>query len=258
MFAQINGLTLHYHYQPKAGIPLVFINSLGTDFRIWDGVVARLPNHSILRYDKRGHGLSDASASVSIPDHAADLLGLLNHLNIERAILIGVSVGGMIALQFAAAYPNRVAALVPCDTGLKIGTTESWSTRIEAIRSGGMESIGNAVMNRWFDQSFIAAGKSAVYKNMLTRQSPEGYIATCAAIRDTDLHPIIHKIKSPALVICGEQDQSTPSSLNEELADALGAKLVLIPNAGHLPCIEQPEVMTGHIQQFLKEQDHVS
>ena len=258
MFAQINGLTLHYHYQPKAGVPLVFINSLGTDIRIWDGVIDGLPNHSILRYDKRGHGLSDATASVSIADHAADLQGLLNHLNTERAILIGISVGAMIALKFAAAHPDRVAAIIPCDTGLKIGTTETWNTRIEAIRSGGLPSIGDMVMARWFDPSFIAARKSAIYKNMLIRQSPEGYIATCTAIRDADLHPIAHQIKSPALVICGEQDQSTPPSLSQELANTLGAKLVLIPNAGHLPCIEQPEIMTGYIQQFLKEQSHVS
>lgn len=258
MFAQINGLTLHYHHQPKGRIPLVFINSLGTDFRIWDPVVEGLSGYSILRYDQRGHGLSDATASVSIPDHAADLLGLLDHLNIQQAILIGISVGGLIALQFSASYPERVTALIPCDTGLKIGTAESWNSRIEAIRGGGLASIGDAVMARWFAPSFIAEGRAATYKNMLTRQLPEGYIATCAAIRDADLHPIAHQIKAPSLVICGSEDQSTPPSLNQELAGVLGTRLELIPGAGHLPCIEQPEIMTGYIRQFLKEQGHVS
>jgi 3-oxoadipate enol-lactonase len=258
MFAQLNHLTLHYALEGNpAGKTLVFVNSLGSDFRIWDRVVpAFAPHFQILRYDKRGHGLSDAPAGpYAIHDHTRDLNALLDHLGISRAILVGISVGGLIAQDFAIAYPQRTQALVLCDTGARIGTVESWNSRIEAIQAQGLGEVAKTVIGRWFTPAFFEQkpAEAQGYFNMLSRTPPEGYIGTCAALRDADLRPHLSKIRAPALVLCGDQDQSTLPSLNQELADGLGARLELISNAAHLPCIEQPQIMSQYIWAFLKE-----
>ena len=123
-FKRIGDVTLHYELEgSREGIPLVFLNSLGSDFRIWDKLVlAFCGDYPIIRYDKRGHGLSDvSSAPYSLEDHTGDLKGLLDYLNISQVVLIGVSVGGMIALDFAAKFPEKVRSMVLSDTGMKLG-----------------------------------------------------------------------------------------------------------------------------------------
>jgi 3-oxoadipate enol-lactonase len=256
-FASIDGLTIHHRLEEKPGVLVVFINSLGSDLRIWDDVVSRL-NCSSLRYDKRGHGLSDApTGPYSIADHANDLHGLLEHLKLERVVIVGISVGGQIALEFASHFPERVAAAVFCDTGMKIGTAELWNARIEAVRDHGIAHISDAVMQRWFGADFRHEQAALVrgYQNMLERQPTVGYIATCAALSESDLHnagQAVRDARVKTLVICGENDQSTPVALSQELASMLMTKLELIDNAGHLPCIEQPKAFAKLLNTFLE------
>jgi 3-oxoadipate enol-lactonase len=258
-FAAVAGLTVHYQLENThlPGIPVVFVNSLGSDFRIWDGVVARL-ERPVLRYDKRGHGLSDApSGAYAISDFANDLLGLLDQLKLERVVLVGISVGGQIALEFASRFPSRLAGVVFCDTGMKIGTSELWNARIAAVQDGGLESISTAVMQRWFDSRFHAGQAARVrgFQNMLERTSARGYVATCAALRDSDLHgaaKIVRESRVKTLVVCGQDDQSTPVALSQALAQTLETRLELIEDAGHLPCIQQPEPMANAIKSFLE------
>src|SRR5690606_8008920 len=117
LFTRIDGTLLCYRLSGPAGAPeLVLANSLGTDARIWDGVIERLSgSYRILSYDKRGHGLSDSPAGdYSLDDHLDDLLGLLDHVGMERPALAGVSVGGLIAQGSALRHPNRLAALILC------------------------------------------------------------------------------------------------------------------------------------------------
>ncbi len=257
-FASIDGLTIHYKLELNVGVPVVFINSLGSDLRIWDDVVSTL-KHSSLRYDKRGHGLSDAPPGpYSIADHANDLHGLLEHLNLERVVIVGISVGGQIALEFASRFPERVAAAVFCDTGMKIGTAEFWNARIEAVRDHGLEHISEAIMQRWFGPDFRHEHAATVrgYQNMLERQPAVGYIATCEALRESALHDAAQSVRDAGvktLVFCGKDDQSTPVALSQDLAQVLEAKLELIENAGHLPCIEQPEAFARILNAFLEE-----
>jgi 3-oxoadipate enol-lactonase len=263
-FASIEGLTIHYRFEQhslelKSDAPVVFINSLGSDFRIWDDVVSKL-ERSNLRYDKRGHGLSDApTGPYSIQDHANDLHGLLEHLNLERVVIVGISVGGQIALEFASRFPERVVAAVFCDTGMKIGNAELWNARIEAVCDHGLEHISDAIMQRWFGGDFRHEQAALVrgYQNMLERQPTVGYIATCAALRKSDLHEAAQKVRDArvkTLVICGKDDQSTPVQLSQELAQALETKLELIDAAGHLPCIEQPEAFAKILNTFLESE----
>ena len=180
----------------------------------------------------------------------------MDALEIKDALVCGLSVGGLIAQRFALMNPDRVRALVLCDTGARIGTVESWNQRIELVKSGGVESFVAPSMERWFSEEFRRQRAANVrgYANMLRQTSVDGYLGTCYALRDTDLSQAVRAIAKPTLVLCGDQDIATPPELGRALADAIpGAKFSLIPEAAHLSCIEQPQVMEKMLTQFFKE-----
>jgi 3-oxoadipate enol-lactonase/4-carboxymuconolactone decarboxylase len=238
---------------------LVFINSLGSELGIWDQVAGDLGTHwGILRYDKRGHGLSsDVSANeIAIADHANDLALLLDEHGVKQAVICGLSAGGMIALDLADRRPDLVAGLVLADTAHRIGTAEIWNSRIQAIRNSGMDGIADAVMERWFTLQFRASRKAELhgYRAMVARCPAKGYAATCAAIRDADLTETARRIRVPTLCMTGDADAATPPDLVRELAALIPkARFEIISQAGHLPCIEQPAAMIRLIRAFLQD-----
>lgn len=258
-FVRVNGVVLHYDDGGIAtGPALVFSNSLGTDFRIWDEVVAYLDGHyRIIRYDKRGHGLSEAPpAPYALKDHVGDLAALLEHLGIASAAVVGLSVGGMIAQGLAALHPDLVRVLVLCDTAHKIGTDEFWNGRIEAVEARGIAAIADGVLERWFTPAYRRPENPDFvgYKAMLTRCDVNGYVGTCATVRDADLTETTRALKVPALCLVGDQDGSTPPDLVRSVAELIeGARFEVIKDAGHIPCVEQPEVTARLIEEFLKD-----
>ena len=238
--------------------PVVFINSLGSDYRIWDDVLSLLSDsYHFIRYDLRGHGLSDCpQAPYSIRDHANDLAGLLHVLNVENPVLVGISVGGMIAMDYAAAYPDTVKALVLMDTFPKIGTEPMWNERINTLREHGMAYLADTILARWFAPTFGEENPTAYqgYRNMLSRIPVTGYTGTCEAIRDADLTERAQTITCPTLVLCGAEDSATPPELVRGLNDILpDARYADITNAGHLPCVENPTDTAAQIHLFLQE-----
>jgi len=255
----LDGIAVHHALDGPGDAPtLVFANSLGTDFRIWDRVMDRLGGRfRTLRYDMRGHGLTDlGDGPFDIPRLGADLDRLLDHLGIEGAVICGLSIGGLVAQQLVRAHPRRVRALVLCDTAAKIGSPEMWQARITAIEEGGLESLADAVMERWFASSFRANRRDelAVWRNLLVRTPAEGYAGACAAIRDADLTADAARIAVPTLVMCGAEDGATTPSLVRAFAESIpGARYREIADAGHLPCIEQPDALVGHMLDFFRE-----
>ena len=256
-FIQANNVILNCSLSGNPnGVPLVFVNSLGSDLRIWDQVVPHFNGRFfVIRYDKRGHGLSDCPPGpYTIEALADDLAGLLDNLGVKTAVPIGISVGGMIALAFAARYPQRVSKLVLSDTGAVIGTAVYWAERIAALEANGFNELGSAILERWFAPAFAQAQPAAYrgYGNMLTRTPLVGYIATCAAIREADLRDAARSVQVPTLVLCGAEDAATPPELGKALAEMLGnGRFHLIPHAAHLPCIEQPQKMAAAIAEFI-------
>lgn len=256
-FAEINDTVLHYQLiGAPAGKPvLVFVNSLGTDFRIWRDVIVKLAgDFAIVTHDKRGHGLSElGDAPHKIETYAADLAGLLDHLGVRDVVLVGLSIGGLISLALHASRPDLISKIIFCDTAHRIGTAELWNDRITTTRSKGIEALADNVMQRWFTPNFHAnrAEELAGYRTMLVRQSAEGYAAACEALRDADFTEAAKAINVPALCVVGDQDGSTPPDVVKSLADLVpGSRFEIITSAGHIPCVEQPEALVALIKGF--------
>ncbi|MCJ9673942.1 MULTISPECIES: 3-oxoadipate enol-lactonase [unclassified Neorhizobium] len=259
-FVHINDIVIHYDIQRAGdGKPVVvFINSLGTDSRIWHHELPKLAeDYTILTYDKRGHGLSGlGNPPYSIADHAADLSGLLDHLQLSQVIVCGLSVGGLIAQSLYATRPDLMKALIFSNTAHKIGTAESWAARIAAVEQNGIGSILDAIMERWFTAPFRKPDNAAyqAYCNMLVRQPTSGYSGTCAAIRDADFTEAAKKIAVPTLCIAGRDDGSTPPELVKSFAGLIpGARYEIIEGAAHIPCVEAPAAHAALIRGFIEQ-----
>ncbi len=248
------------HYAAKgdpAHTALVFSNSLGTDLRIWDRVAPAFEDDFfVVRYDKRGHGLSDAPpAPYTLDEHVSDLIALMDALDVRRAVICGDSVGGLIAQGVAARDVDRVQALVLCDTAARIGDAETWNGRIEAAGKGGIEALADATMQRWFAPAYRDAHAVEVsgWRNMLVRTPLAGFLGTMMAIRDADLTEDTDGISVPALVVVGEHDGSTPPDVVRGLSDLIDeSEFHVIDGAGHLPCIDSSDKLVRLMRQFLK------
>jgi 3-oxoadipate enol-lactonase len=254
-----NGIHIHYRDEgPSDGPVLVFSNSLGTDFRVWDELLPLLPKGlRIVRYDKRGHGLSDATpAPYKMADHVADLAALLDALKVKSATIVGLSIGGLIAQGLAASRPDLVRAIVLMDTAHKIGNDEIWNGRIDAVKKGGIEAIAEGVMGRWFSPAFHQKRPAdlAGWRNMLVRTTVDGYAGSSAAIRDANFEKEARALKVPVIGIGGSLDGATPPELVKGTIDIIpGARFVLVEGAGHIPNVEAPEFVAATINGFLKE-----
>jgi 3-oxoadipate enol-lactonase len=259
----VNGVTLHYSDQgPRDGKPLVFANSLGTDFRLWDQIMPLLPNSlRIIRYDKRGHGLSSGpSAPYFMGDLVGDLAGLLDALAVKDVVLVGLSIGGMIAQGLAAERPDLLKAMVLSNTGAKIGTEAIWDDRMGAARKGGIEALADAQLGRWFSTGFSTDRKAgfAGWRAMLTRTWIEGFIGCSAAISETDLYDSTARLRLPVLGIAGDEDGSTPPDMVRETVELIpGSEFHLIKGAGHLPCVENPQEYAKVLTEFLDKHGHL-
>ncbi|UWR12272.1 3-oxoadipate enol-lactonase [Sulfitobacter mediterraneus] len=252
---------LHYRVDgPDDGAPVVFANSLGTDMRLWDPILPMLPKGlRIIRFDKRGHGLSSCPAgNYSMGSLVTDTERLLDHLGVKECVFVGLSIGGMIAQGLAVKRLDLIRAVVLSNTAAKIGNAEMWAERIGDVRKGGIEALADAVMERWFATQFRATPELELWRNMLARQDDNGYIGCAAAISGTDFYTPTSGLRLPALGIAGSEDGSTPPDLVRETMDLIpGSKFHLIRKAGHLPCVEQPEEYAQVLTDFLKGVGHV-
>jgi 3-oxoadipate enol-lactonase len=259
--AHLSDITLSYREDgDSSGVPLVFVNSLGTDMRVWDQVLPLLPEGlRIIRFDKRGHGASDCPpAPYAMGSLVRDTEQLLDHLNIRDAVLVGLSIGGMIGQGLAVKRLDLIRGLVLSNTAAKIGQPSMWQDRISTLRHGGMAELVDNIMERWFTKSFLTSPAAAEWRGRLLATPLEGYIGCCAAIAGTDFYTPTSGLRLPTLGIAGSDDGSTPADLVRETVDLIpGSRFQLIRRAGHIPCVEQPEAFAAALTTFLRDIGHV-
>jgi len=255
-FIDFDNTRFHYRFDGPSDAPVVvFSNSLGTNLEMWDLQVPALADRfRVLRYDQRGHGLTAVTPGpYSITQLGRDVLGLLNALEIEEAHFCGLSMGGMTGMWLGVYAGQQIKSLVLCNTAAKIGTAEVWNTRIAIVQKGGMAAVTEAVIQRWFTPSFIAAAPDRIERTrqMLLHTPPEGYTANIAAIRDMDQRETISRIRKPTLVIAGANDPVTTPADARFIVEAVpGAKLVQL-NAAHLSNLEAAPEFTQTLLNFL-------
>lgn len=256
-----NGLTLHVAESgDPAGPAVVFANSLGTDLRLWDRIMPHLREGlRIIRFDLRGHGLSDCpDGQYAMDDLAADAAGLVEALGCGPVIFVGLSIGGMIGQHLAATRPDLVRALVLSNTAPRMGSPEMWAARMNAIRAEGLATMEEAILDRWFGPAFRATPEARLWGVMLSRTPVDGYLGCCAAIARADLSAATAALRLPVLAIGGSADGASPPEAVRAMAASIpDASCHIIPGAGHLPCVEDPAAYAAILVPFLKEHAHV-
>jgi 3-oxoadipate enol-lactonase len=259
--AVFNEIGLHYREDGDPnGAPVVFGNSLGTDLRVWDDVVERLPKTlRIIRYDKRGHGLSSCpKAPYSMGALVHDAEQLLDYLNVRDCVFVGLSIGGMIAQGLAVKRMDQIRAMVLSNTAAKIAYPALWEERIAAVRAGGVEALADSIITRWFSTAFCTKPEIALWRAMLVNTPDEGYIGCSAAISGTDFFTTTSGLRLPTLAIAGTEDGSTPPDLVRETATLIpGSRFELMRGSGHIPCVENPNEYAALLVGFLKDVGHI-
>ncbi len=256
----LSDIRLHYRDEgDPAGAPVVFLHALGTDLSIWDPVLPLLSaGLRLIRMDLRGHGGTD----VPDPPYAMGALvrdaeRLMDRLGARDAVVVGLSVGGMVAQALAVKRLDLVRGLVLSNTAVRIGTPVVWDARIEAVRAGGLAAIADATMERWFSRAFRASPDLAPWREVFERQSPQGWIGVASAVSGTDLYTPTATLTLPTLAIAGSEDGSTPPDLVRETADLIaGSRFHLIRGAGHLPMAERAEEYATALSGFLVSIGH--
>ncbi len=243
---------------PETGRPLVLIHALGLQLDIWDGLVARLPRHRILRFDLRGHGASDTPA----PPYAMGALirdaeRLIEHFAMTEAVVLGLSIGGLVAQGLAVKRPDLLRGLVLSNTAARIGLAAQWQERIALVREGGLVAIADATLERWLGRGWQENPAMPALRDMFLAGSAEGWIGCAAAIAGTDFYETTAMLQLPTLALAGANDGSTPPDLVRETAELIpGAQFRLIRGAGHIPMLEKPEDYAAAVQAFLARIGH--
>lgn len=259
MKARANGIDLHYEIS-GSGPWLTLSHSLACDLSMWEPQMAALTaRYTVLRFDTRGHGGSDApSGAYTLEQMADDVIGLLEALKIERTHFVGLSMGGMIGQHVALKAPERLASLVLADTSSRypLEARAVWPERIKLVAEQGMEPLVESTLARWFTAPYREAHPEVMARigGLIRRTPVAGYIGCCHAIPRIDVTERLRDLKMPALVIVGDQDGGTPPAMAREIAEAIpGARLEIIPDAAHLTNIEQAEAFNRLLTDFLSK-----
>ena len=257
------GLDCFYRLEGQEDSPVLMLShSLGQDHGMWDAQASELSEQfRVLRYDIRGHGASGVTeGDYRIEQLGADALALADALNIDRFAFCGLSLGGMIGQWLAAHAPQRLTGVVLANTSARTDAA-AMETRRQAVLAGGMQTVVDAVMRRFFSRATLALAPTvtANSRRALLATAPVGYAGCCAAIRDMDHASLLPSIHVPVLIISGTRDVSTPwTGHGDRLASEIaGARTVHLDTA-HLSNLEAPRAFLAAVREFLQPAAHGS
>ncbi|HEU4460523.1 MAG TPA: 3-oxoadipate enol-lactonase [Methylibium sp.] len=244
----------------RAAGTIVFSHALGADASMWDAVANRLAaTHRVVCYDHRGHGDSAAPPGpYTMAQLTDDAAALLDELAFGPVLWVGLSLGGMVGQELALRAPQRLAALVIANSSARFDEAgrEAWLQRIAAIESGGLETIADGTMARWFSEAFRRERPAEVarWRRRIVSNDARAYVAAGHAVREHDALDRLDGIRVPTLVIAGAADAGTPPAMSQAIAARIaGARLELMADVAHLSALEQPAAFSALIERFAAE-----
>lgn len=252
---------VHHVVTGPVDAPVVLLsNSLGSTYEMWDPQVDALSERfRVVRYDTRGHGRSPVPPGpYTIDDLVDDVVALLDRLQVQRAHVVGLSLGGMTGMRLAAREPDRLDRLVVLCTGAMLGPPSGWTERAATVRTHGTAAVAEAVVQRWFTADHLVAHPEVRprFEDMVAATPAEGYAGCCEVIAAMDLRPDLPSISAPTLAIAGADDPATPPVHLEEIAASVQhGRLLVVPDAAHLANVQQPGTVTPAILEHLTREN---
>ena len=256
-----DGTPLHVQEDgDRDGPPVLFLHALGADLSLWDRVIPLMdPRLRLVRMDLRGHGQSGVPPApygmgtlVSDAESVADALGL------REAVVIGLSLGGLIAQGLAVKRLDLVRALVLSNTAARVGTPAQWAERIAAVRAAGMAGVAPGTIARWFGRDHRDSPLALQWQRKLLACDPQGWMGCAAAVAGADFYTTTASLRLPLLGLAGTEDGSTPADLVRETVDLVpGATFQLLRRTGHVPCVEDPIAWEEAVSAFLTRIGHL-
>lgn len=263
-FIRINDLSLAYS-DIGSGPPVVLIHGYPFNRSLWtEQAEALRDNFRVVTPDLRGFGESDFSEGPATMNRMAeDVSALMDHLEIEQAVIGGLSMGGYVALAFARAFPARVKALVLADTRAQADTEEGKQTRFqqaEKALSEGMAGIADAMLPKLLTPETVSKRPELTkrVRDMMLKTKPEGAAAALRGMAERDDQTeFIASILVPTLILVGREDTITPLADSEKLQSRIeGSRLIVIESAGHVSNLEQTDQFNDALLMFLNEVSH--
>lgn len=256
-FINANQIKMAYQIDgPKDGPTVMMSNSLMSSIEMWDRTIPALTDRfRVIRYDTRGHGQTQVTPGpYSIALLAEDLVALMDALDVKKAHLVGLSMGGMICQYVGANYPDRALSLSLCDTASEMPPRTMWEERFAIARSQGIAGLLDGTIKRWFLKDFIEREPEQIeiVKKMIMATPVDGYLACASAVRDMAQSTMLLKIKAPTLILLGMQDPACTYEQSTVLHRLISqSSLVTIDQAAHLANIEKPAEFNRALRQFL-------
>ena len=259
MKLKANDIGINCEVSGKQDAPAVMLShSLGSSLFMWNPQIEALESHfRVFRYDMRGHGESDAPhGAYTLEQLGEDAVGLLDALNIQVVQWVGLSIGGMIGQYLALNHADRLRSLVLCDTAAAFEEEAQAmrQQRIETAREQGMEPLVESTLDRWFTQDFLKRNSPQVdlIRRHFLATPVAGYIGCSEAIGNLNYLERLSEVKTPTLIIVGEEDPATPVAASEAIHERMpDSRLVVLPSAAHLSNVEQPDAFNRALIGFL-------
>lgn len=258
MKIKANGITFRCEVEGPEGAPwLILSNSLATNLTMWDQQAADFRDaFRVLRYDQRGHGQTDApEGRYTFATLIADVIGLMDALSIPKAHWCGVSMGCATGMGLVQQHPDRFDRMVLCDNPGRSSpeTARQWEERIAIAREGGMPALLDSTMKRWFPPETLNANPPHLdlIRQMILTTPVNGFIGCSAALADHDFRPLMPKVTHPVLYMSGEKDANNAAAMKEMQDELPGSQYLVLPGAGHISNMDQPELFSRTMRQFL-------
>jgi 3-oxoadipate enol-lactonase len=256
-FVELNGVALRYELSGTGDRTLVLVHEMGGSLESWDEVVPHFErSRRVLRYDTRGAGMSQkARGELSFSTMAADIAALLDASGITgKVALAGVAVGGAIALQFAARYPERASAVIAGSpaTGIAAARRPAALERLARIEAGGMSSVvEDAMLNGYAPELRGDERRFERFRARWLGNDPSSYATIWRMLANAEMAETLGRIRCPALVIGGSLDRVRPPAIAQEVTKAIPGARYIEVTTGHYMAVQTPDLIAGCIDQFL-------